>query len=123
MNRIVYIVPYFGRLRSDFKLWLASCKMNPTINWLIYTDDKENDVLLNKDIPENVMVRYISFEEMRNKIQKYFDFEIELPAPYKLCDYRPAYGEIFHDEICEYDFWGHCDMDLIFGNIRDFFNR
>ena len=75
MNRIVYIVPYFGRLRSDFKLWLASCKMNPTINWLIYTDDKENDVLLNKDIPENVMVRYISFEEMRNKIQKYFDLK------------------------------------------------
>lgn len=41
-------------------------------------------------------------------------------SPYKLCDFKPAYGEIFQQEIKEYDFWGHCDCDLVFGNIRKF---
>lgn len=120
MNKIVYIVPYFGKLRSDFALWVVSCAKNPTIDWLIYTDDKENEVLQSENIPDNIIVRYMSFKEMCDKIQKHFEFKIELPAPYKLCDYRPAYGEVFQDEISEYDFWGHCDMDLIFGNIREF---
>ncbi|MBQ1556002.1 MAG: hypothetical protein IIZ79_00005, partial [Aeriscardovia sp.] len=31
-----------------------------------------------------------------------------------------AYGEIFEEELRGYDFWGHCDLDLMFGNIRKF---
>ena len=30
------------------------------------------------------------------------------------------YGYLFDDYLTEYDFWGHCDVDLIFGNIRKF---
>lgn len=30
------------------------------------------------------------------------------------------YGFLFEDEIKNYDFWGHCDVDLIFGDIRHF---
>ncbi len=43
-----------------------------------------------------------------------------MPQPYKLCDFRPAYGEIFQEYIKGYDFWGHCDNDQIFGDIRHF---
>lgn len=43
-----------------------------------------------------------------------------LQKPYKLCDLRPAYGEMFQDYLKDYDFWGHCDMDLVFGDIRNF---
>jgi hypothetical protein len=48
-----------------------------------------------------------------------FDFEISLERPYKLCDFRPAFGEIFADELAGYDFWGHSDLDLVFGRIRE----
>ncbi|MBO7521566.1 MAG: hypothetical protein J6T16_04930 [Opitutales bacterium] len=58
---------------------------------------------------------------MRDKIQKCFDFKIELEYPYKLCDYRVAYGEIFKEELKNYDFWGYCDIDLLWGNIRKFY--
>jgi hypothetical protein len=61
-----------------------------------------------------------SFEEIQEKVQSNFDFPIELASPYKLCDYRPTYGEVFEDDIEGYDFWGYCDVDLIFGNIRKF---
>ena len=40
MKKICYIVPYFGKLPKNMKLWLNSCKTNPTIDWLLYTDDK-----------------------------------------------------------------------------------
>ena len=37
-----------------------------------------------------------------------------------MCDYKVAYGEMFQEYIKDYDFWGHCDADLIFGDIRKF---
>lgn len=43
-----------------------------------------------------------------------------IPQSYKLCDFRVAYGEIFSTLLIGYDFWGHCDNDLIFGDIREF---
>ena len=46
--------------------------------------------------------------------------DIEIKRPYKLCDFRPAYGLIFEEYLKNYDFWGHCDIDQIFGNIKNF---
>ena len=53
--------------------------------------------------------------------QANFDFRIALDRPYKLCDFRPAYGEMFQEYLKDYDFWGHCDIDLMWGNLRKFF--
>lgn len=115
MKSILYIIPYFGEFRYDFELWLHTCKYNPTINWLILTDDKTE-----YNYPQNVEVVYTTFEKLKQRIQNKFDFPICLPTPYKLCDYRVAYGEIFQEELQNYDYWGHCDMDLVWGNIRNF---
>jgi len=115
MKSIVFIIPYFGELPNYFKLWLESCRFNSTINFLIFTDDKTPF-----DYPPNVNVNYVTFDELKNMIQSNYDFDIVLPKPYKLCDYRPAYGEIFKDYINNYDYWGYCDIDIIWGNIRKF---
>jgi hypothetical protein len=45
---------------------------------------------------------------------------VKIDIPYKLCDFKPAYGYIFADYIKEYDFWGFGDIDVIYGNVRDF---
>lgn len=115
MKSIVYIVPYFGKLPALFSLWLKSCECNPTIDWFLYIDDRSD-----YEYPPNVKVHYVSFGEMKKHIQAVFPFHIELFHPYRLCDYRPAYGKIFAKDIKNYDFWGFCDVDLIFGNIRTF---
>lgn len=115
MKSICYIVPYFGKLPKNFQLWLNSCSTNNTINWLIYTDDKTL-----YDYPKNVEVKYCTFEDMKEKIQQNFDFKIMLNRPWKLCDFRVAYGEIFKADIKNYDFWGYCDMDVLWGDIRKF---
>ena len=38
----------------------------------------------------------------------------------KLCDYRPAFGEMYAGEIEGYDFWGHTDLDCVYGKLWDF---
>lgn len=112
---ICYVVPYFGKLPSGFKMWLLSCSTNSDIDWMLFTDDYTN-----YDYPQNVKVHYCTYEDIKRKIQKCYDFDVIIDRPWKLCDFRPAYGEIFADDLKGYDFWGHCDMDLIWGDIRKF---
>lgn len=115
MYRIVYIVPYFGKMRKDFNIWLKSCEYNETIDFLVFTDDHEE-----YNYPTNVRVEYISLGQMKEYIQNNLGFEIALERPYKFCDLKPAYGDIFREYIKGYDFWGHCDTDMIWGDIRKF---
>ena len=118
MKSTIYICPYFGKLpEGHMELWLNSCKKNPTINWLILTDDKATKI----SCPPNVKVIYTTLQEVKDQAQERFDFPISLNTPYKLCDFKPAYGYIFSEYIKDYDIWGHCDMtDCIFGNLRKF---
>lgn len=116
MYSIAYIIPYFGKLRTDFPLWLESCRHNPTVDFHVITDDHSYE----NHTEKNVFFHYMQFSEMQERTQKIFDFKIYMDRPYKLCDFKPAYGEIFPEIIEGYDFWGHCDMDLIFGDIRKF---
>lgn len=112
---VVVIVCYFGRLPDFFDLFLASCEKNPTINWVVVTDDRAS-----YRYPDNVTPCYLEFSEVRERFQRLFDFEIALDRPYKICDFRPAFGLAFNDLIDGCEFWGHSDVDLIYGNIRKF---
>jgi len=38
----------------------------------------------------------------------------------KLCDFRPAFGDIFGITEMDLDFWGYCDLDIILGDLRHF---
>jgi len=113
MKSIIIIIPYFGKFPNEFQFWLNSAYQNKSIDFVIFTDQ----YLITRD---NVKVVNISFKELRLIFQEKFDFPICLEHPYKLCDYKPAYGFIFDTLINSYDFWGYCDIDLIFGNIRYF---
>lgn len=115
MKKCCFVIPYFGKFNSYFQFFLDSCRKNPSFEWLIFTDDKR---LFR--YPDNVHVVYCTFESIRKRIQKQYDFPISLEKPYKLCDYRLAYGEIFADELRGYDFWGFCDTDMIFGQLNHF---
>ena len=62
----------------------------------------------------------MTFDNFVEKLQSRFEFMIKCDYPYKLCDYRPMYGSAFSSLTQGYDFWGYCDIDLVFGNIRTF---
>ena len=105
MNKICIVFPYFGKLPNNFDYWYYSALNNPTVDFMFFTD-------CDVPISDNIFVFKISF-----------GFSISLFTPYKLCDFRGAYGDIFCNELEGYDFWGFGDTDLIYGNIREFFTE
>ena len=118
MKKIRLIIPYFGKLPKFFPYFLLTAQRNEKIDFLIYTDQKVDQFeLLNA---ENIEFKTLSFEDFREKVESKFDFEISLKTPYKLCDYKVAYGFIFEEELKEYDYWGFCDTDVLLGDIYQF---
>lgn len=114
MQSILIIHMYFGKLPDFFRLWLKSCEDNPSIDFLICTDQL---VSSNKS---NIKIYNTTLAEIKHRAEKIFDFEIALSSPRKLCDYKGLFGLIMHEYTSNYDFWGYCDSDLVFGDIRAF---
>lgn len=114
-NKVVFIIPYFGKVPPYFSLWLQSAEKNLDFDFLIYSD-----LQLNINPESNVKLIKVSFGELKCKIEKLLNKKVRLKSPYKLCDYRPMYGLLFEENIQKYDFWGFMDVDLILGNISKF---
>ena len=115
MKSICLIIPYYGKFPNYFELWLKSVEKNSTIDFLLVTDIKES-----YDYPSNVKIKNMTFNELKTQVQSLYDFKISLDNPYRIVDFKVAYGELFYEYIKKYDFWGYCDVDLIFGDIRKF---
>lgn len=107
------IIPYFGHLPNYFDLWLQSVKYNPDINIIFLTDIKKPE-----KVPKNVIWKNISFSEVKERAQKQVHFNISLSRPYRLTDFKPAYGKMFSDYLENYDWWGFGDIDTIWGNLN-----
>lgn len=118
-KRIAILCPYFGKMdRNHMILWFMCCEYNPEIDFILLTDDIEIKQLKQ---PENVRFVYMSWASCKKRIQKHYNFKVPLQYKYKICDLKPAYGEIFHDYVEGYEFWGHMDSsDTIIGNLRKF---
>jgi hypothetical protein len=112
---IAMIIPYYGKFPWYFNLFLHSASYNPSVDILIFTD-LERPVYC----PDNVHFIKMSLSEFCQLASQKLKLDIEIHTPYKICDFKPAYGLIFGDFIKEYDFWGIGDIDIIYGNIRHF---
>lgn len=112
MKKCVFILPFFGELKSYFSMFIESFKNNDKFDLLLVTD---NEISSQK----NVKVVNMSFDDCISLFQSKFDFKISLKNPYKLCDFKPAFGYIFSEYINGYEYWGHCDSDLIFGDLNN----
>jgi len=112
-NKIAILIPYFGKWPTWFEYFLFSCSHNTSVNWLFFTDC---------GIPsagyENIRFFDFTLDDFNKIASQQTGIALNIKYPYKLCDLRPAYGEIFADYIREYDFWGYGDIDLIYGNLN-----
>jgi hypothetical protein len=65
-------------------------------------------------------IYYKRFDEIAGIASGKLGFKTNMNHPYKLCDFKPTYGFLFPEIIKGYDFWGHADLDVVYGNIRNF---
>jgi len=114
---IAVVIPYFGKLPSWFNLFLLSASKTQKIDFILFTDD-----ITYFDYPANFKVHILSFQEFQ---QIFYDKlgNIYLGYPYKICEYKPCYGYVLGKYLSEYKFWGHCDIDLIFGDIDRYLDK
>lgn len=114
MKSILLIIPYFGKWPLWFEAYLISAAANPTVHWLCPTDCE-----IPENHPENIRFLPFTLSELNNHVNAVVGVDVPL-NPRKFCDLKPAYGEIFSEHVKEYDFWGFCDMDIVWGDIRKF---
>lgn len=116
LTSIAMLTCWYGDYPWYFPYFVHSCVYNPTVDFIIITNNLET--IPNK--PKNVKIIYKTPDDIRNLASQKLGFTVNLEYPYKLCDFKPAYGFIFSDILQDYDFWGHGDIDMVYGNIRDF---
>jgi hypothetical protein len=112
---ICLIAGYFGRLPPYFDCVLRSCEFNPSIQWVILTDDETP-----WDLPVNVRLLRTTLSDLQAQFSRKVGFEVCLNRSYLLCDFRPAFGILFEELLAGFAFWGHCDLDVVFGDLRHF---
>lgn len=102
MLRKLIITPYFGQFPEWMDLFMAdySRYLKPNgYDWILDTDLK-------------------SFKDRVN-----YYLEIEYPGERgnpKVWDYRCALGLLYERELKGYDYWGHMDFDMVFGDVTKF---
>jgi hypothetical protein len=115
-HKIAIFTCWYGEYPWYFAYFIHSCIYNSSIDFYIVTDNTQP--ILNK--PQNVKVINKTVENIKHEASKKMGFAVNIDYPYKLCDFKPAYGFIFSEILSNYDFWGHGDIDMMYGNIRNF---
>jgi hypothetical protein len=116
-NKIAIILPYFGKWPKWIDMYFYSCSINSDIDYFFYTDCEEP-----KHNYQNLYFNFYSFSDYCSFVSDKLSIEFKPLSAYKLCDLKPFYGFIHKDEIQTYDFWGFGDIDLVFGEIQNFYS-
>jgi hypothetical protein len=116
LTSIGVLTCWYGNFPWYFPYYVHSCSFNPTIDFYIITDNL--DEILHK--PDNLFIVYKTLDEIKNLATEKFGFQVSLDYPFKLNDFKPAYAFLFPEIFKGYDYWGQCDLDLIYGDIRCF---
>jgi len=125
-GKIHLCIAYFGKAFPNyFQLYLDSLRNNSDILVVhMYT----NISLDGYECPDNFVVETMTFAELNQKLRDFFLREfnetVETPIletfPYKLCEFKVAYHDIFDLRITKDDYFGWGDIDVIYGKLSNF---
>jgi len=115
MHSIKIIITHFGPWPEWLPLFLETCRWNPTIDWLLQSDQpyRFGPVC-------NVQYRHMTVASYKALLRSKLGISPVLTTYYKVCDFRPTYGIVFKDDVAGYDFFGYGDLDVLYGDIRHF---
>jgi len=112
-NKLAILVVWFGKFPCSIEMWADSAKYQD-VDFIFITDQ------LQPEYCKKFQWINMSMDELIIKIKDRLKIEINIKHAYKLCDFRPAFGHIFEDLIFSYDYWGYCDLDMVFGSLKSF---
>ncbi len=116
MKSIVILIDYFGKWPGWMPVFLASCKFNSSVDWVIHTDCP-----VPRDLPGNVKMISMRYDDYIGMVSARLGINFNPAHAYKICDLKPMYGDMYRSEIDGYDFYGFGDLDVIYGDIRQIY--
>jgi hypothetical protein len=119
MRSIGIVSCFFGTWPKWIDFFLVSCRHNPSVDFLLVTDCGP----LRQELAANVKLIELDLPLLQALASERLGLAAALSRPYKVIDLRPSWGVVFAEILQPYDFWGYCDLDLIFGDIRSFFTE
>lgn len=104
---------------STFWYFCMSATRNQAVNFKVISN--LTSLPFNMSASSNVQLLTMSLNAINSRISTLFNGSAPIrdEYPYKLCDFKPMFAEIFQDIIKEYDFWGHVDNDIVLGSLLD----
>lgn len=115
--KALVICVYMGPLPNYFALWLRSAAANPQVDFLLVCDHPPS-----QSLPCNVSCKSTELEQLRQLWSEMAGFTVALTSPYKLNDFKPLFWRLA-DDLNRYDYWGYCDLDLLFGDLAPLLDR
>lgn len=91
----IMITPYFGKLPP----WMDKFEPPKGYTWIV----------------DNNIVNF--YDRVKAKLGIAYP---GIPGSGKVWDYRCALGLLYEEEIKGFDFWGHMDFDMVFGDVDEF---
>lgn len=107
-----------GPLPGYFGYYAASCKKNNDIDFIVI-----NDHITESGTDQNLRYIKMNLEEVNNHASQQLNCPIKLNNAWKINELKPLFGDIFKDLLTPYDYWGWCDLDIIWGRLRQFLNE
>lgn len=118
MLKKALVIPYFGKWPEWFDLYLCSLGRNPSLDVIFFTDIPSETCIVP---PSNVKFVNISFTDYCKRVGDALGIDFCPTDYYKLCDIKPFFPIVHHDELADYDYIGWGDIDLIYGDLDRFF--
>jgi hypothetical protein len=112
---VCLVACYFGELPGWIEVFLLSCAYNPTVDFVIFTDQETLPAA-----PRNVRFVPLTPSSFEALVAHKLGLGITLGNPRKVCDFKPLYGLLFEEHLRGADYWGYADLDVIYGDIRRF---
>lgn len=107
---VCVLIVYFGQLPKWFDMWRYTAHINQHIDFHVMQNDR------NDCVEDNIFYHKMSPDDF-NTASLLKAERMAVKSPYKLCDFRPLFAEIFPDLIEDYGYWGWGDLDVIYGDV------
>ena len=112
MARVCLVSVYFGPLPRTIDFFLRTCAENPAVRFVLASDAPPPT-----RIPDNVQFLSMTAPGFTERASRRLGFDARLSHPRKLCDYKPLYGLLFAEHLEGAEFWGFCDLDVLWGDL------
>ena len=113
--RIGLVTVFVGDLPDYVGPFLLSCGVNPLFDVHVVSD-REPPLAP----PPNVHWHRETLGRFNERAREALDLPVNVEKPYKLCDFKPTFGALYDDFLSDYEFWGYCDVDMVWGNVSHF---